>query len=168
MSHSTFDTSRAGRFAPQSTPSFHRILVATDGRPAAGVVIDAGIALAQALAAPVVIVHSMHAWHGGRLMRAIFRAADVAAEDGLLARAEACLNRGRLVALAAGVRFETRLSYDDHAIRAILDAARETECDLIVMGSDEDHGWFGGNVTRKVVERAEASVLVIPVQPRAR
>lgn len=168
MSQPTFDTSRAGRFVPPLKPAFHRILVATDGHSAAGVVIDAGIAMAHALALPVVIVHSMHAWYGGSLMRAIFRSAEVAAEDGLLARAEACLNRGRLAALAAGVRFETRLSYDDHAVRAILDAARDTECDLIVMGSDEEHGWFGGNVTRRVVERAEGSVLVIPVRPRAR
>ncbi|MGA7440134.1 MAG: universal stress protein [Luteibacter sp.] len=168
MSQPTFDTSTAARVAPQLNPAFRRILIATDGSSAASVVIDAGIALARALALPVVIVHSMHAWHGGALIRSILRCAEVAAEDGLLARAEACLNQGRLAALAAGVQFETRLSYDDHAVRAILDAAREADCDLILLGSDERHGWFHGNVTRRLVERAEASVLVIPVRPPAR
>ncbi|SEN19212.1 Nucleotide-binding universal stress protein, UspA family [Luteibacter sp. UNCMF331Sha3.1] len=148
--------------AEQRFPAFHRVLIATDGTEAAPAVIASGVRVAQSLRIPVSVVHSMRAWHGGPFIRSVMHAADVIADERLLARAESCLDQARSAALAAGVRFETHLSFDTNAPRAILAMARETDCDLIVLGADAAHGWRQGNVARRVVDNSPVPVLVIP------
>ena len=137
----------------ESTPPFTRILIATDGSPAGNDAVSLGVALARLAVAPVVLLHAAMPWRGGAWLARFVAAADASVDPGCVALAEACLDRARVVAMNAGVRFETRLAYDPHPDRAIVQAVRDTGCDLVVMG------YHKGHVARRVGAHAGVPLL---------
>ncbi|MDY1546963.1 universal stress protein [Luteibacter sahnii] len=142
------------------------VLVATDGWPASSPIVIAGVALARALGLPLVIVHSMLAWRHCGLVRSTLAAAEIPADPQLLARAEDCLDRARILAVQSGVRFETRLAFDPDPARAVLDAARDTGCAVIVLGADTQGPWRRRrHIARRILADAQAPVLVVPLPP---
>lgn len=147
----------------QTEDTFRRVLVATDGWPSSAPVIATGVALARVLEAPATIVHSMIAWKRWGPLRSLFPATDVPANPERLARAEDCLNRARIVALYAGVPFETRLAFDPDPVRAVLDAAHDTEASVLVLGADDTIDRLRpGHVIRRIVAGSRIPVLVVP------
>jgi nucleotide-binding universal stress UspA family protein len=114
---------------------FSRVLICTDGSLLGNDAVALGLAMAQMAGAPVVFLHAAMPWKGGMWLARMFRAAEAAIDPGCAALAETSLNGARAMAMNAGVKFETRLAYDPRPERAILDALRDTGCDLVVMGA---------------------------------
>lgn len=114
---------------------FTRVLIATDGSPVSTRAVAFGVALARLAAARVVFLHAAMPWRGGHWLARLVAASDAAVDPGALALAESSLDYARATASNAGVRFDTRLAYDPHPDRAIVDAVRSLGCDLVVMGS---------------------------------
>ena len=146
-------TLRRGDISGQCTSPFTRILIATDGSALGNDAVALGVSLAQLAVVPVVFLHAAMPWRGGRWLARICAAAEVAVDPGCVALAECNLDRARAKAMNAGVRFETRLAYDPHLDRAVLQAVQETGCDLIVMGSRSGH------LSRRISARATVPVL---------
>lgn len=134
-------------------PPFTRILIATDGSPVGNDAVELGVSLARLAVVPVLFLHAAMPWRGGAWLARFLSAADITVDPGCMALAESSLERARVCAMDAGVRFETRLAYDPHPDRAILDAAREADCDLIVMGS------HSGRLARRVGAHAQVPLL---------
>lgn len=139
-------------------PRFTHILIATDGSQRGEDAAALGVALARHSLATVVFLHATMPWRGGTWIARLLSAADVTVDPRALSFSEGCLERARVLAMNAGVRFETRLAYDPRPDRAILDAARETACDLIVLGSR------GGRIARRVSTHARVPVLICPTR----
>lgn len=135
-------------------PPFTKILIAIDGSPSGDEATQLGISLAQLTVVPVVFLHAAMPWRGGPWLARIFAAADVSVDPGYMAQAEHNLDRARALAMNAGVRFETRLAYDPHPDRAIVDAVRDTGCDLIVIGSRS------GRLARRIGAHARVPLLI--------
>jgi len=144
---------RSDMFAEYRAP-FTRILIATDGSALADDAATLGVSLAQALVASVVFLHAATPWRGGRVLARLFAAAEVAVDPDCASLAERNLERQRALAMNAGVRCETRLAYDPHPDRAILQAVMDTGCDLIVMGAR------GGRLARRVGAGAHVPLLM--------
>lgn len=132
---------------------FSRILIATDGSALGNEAVELGVSLARLALVPVVFLHAAMPWKGGMWLARILAAADVSVDPDCTAVAERSLDYARSLAMNASVRFETRLAYDPRPDRAILEAVRETGCDLIVMGSRS------GRVARRVSARASVPLL---------
>lgn len=118
-----------------STRPFARVLICTDGSMLGRDAVALGLAVAQTAGASVVFLHAAMPWKGGMWLARVFRTAEVAIDPACAALAETSLDGARAMAMNAGVKFETRLAYDPHPERAIVDALRDTGCDLVVMGS---------------------------------
>lgn len=142
-----------GDMVTDCKPPFTRILIATDGSALADDAATLGVSLAQALVASVVFLHAATPWRGGRVLARLFAAAEVAVDPDCASLAERNLERQRSLAMNAGVRCETRLAYDPHPDRAILQAVVDTGCDLIVMGAR------GGRLARRVARRTGVPLL---------
>jgi nucleotide-binding universal stress UspA family protein len=132
--------------APNSP--FTRVLICTDGSPLGNDAVALGVAVAQMAGASIVFLHAAMPWKGGAWLARMFAAGEVAVDPEAAALAEASLDRARGLAMNAGVRFETRLAYNPHPERAILDMLHDTGCDLIVMGARS------GRRSRRVAARA--------------
>ena len=68
--------------------------------------------------------------------------------------------------LAAGVAATETQTHGRHAFEAILDAARQWNADLIVMGRSDERGPgrpYVGSQTEHVLEFTEVPVLVVPL-----
>ncbi|MGN6093040.1 MAG: universal stress protein [Luteibacter jiangsuensis] len=142
-----------GDMVTECKPPFTRILIATDGSALADDAATLGVSLAQALVASVVFLHAATPWRGGRVLARLFAAAEVAVDPDCASLAERNLERQRSLAMNAGVRCETRLAYDPHPDRAILQAVVDIGCDLIVMGAR------GGRLARRVARRTGVPLL---------
>jgi nucleotide-binding universal stress UspA family protein len=141
---------------------FTHILLPTDGSDLSLRAVDLGIALAAKCQAAV---HAIHVVHPFRSVVHTMHAAPVIVEDddSAIARAEFCLADVRRRAEAAGVAYEGSYSIDPRPYVAIICAAKQWHCDLIVMGS---HGRSGlarllaGSETDKVTTGCNVPVLV--------
>lgn len=140
-------------------PPFTRVLICTDGSALGNDAVVLGVAVAQAAAASVVFLHVAMPWRGGAWLARMCAAAEVVVDPECAALAEASLEHARSLAMNAGVRFETRLAYDPHLERAVVDALRDTGCDLIVMGARR------GRRARKVAARVWVPLLTCQNKP---
>ena len=149
---------------------YRRILVPSDGSSVSDRAVDAAIEFAQACGAEIVALAVavpepvLQSLEGGVVL-------DPGQQvDVLLEHAGACAKAIAARAQLAGVRCMplTRFSLDP--AEAIVDAAREHACDLIVMGS---HGRRGlsrllmGSVTQSVLAYAPVPVMVLRPAPPA-
>lgn len=141
---------------------FHKILVAVDDSPAALAAVRAAVELASRTGARIRFVHVMS---NGELVRALTRMG----RDGELAtrRSRAAASLLRHVgaeAERAGVQAETT-NLEGEPAALLLAEARNWGGDLIVIGRSDVRGTgrpYVGTVTRKVLELADAPVLVVP------
>ena len=145
---------------------YRHILIPTDGSELAQRAVPHGLSLAKAVGAKVTAVTVEHTFNvysvpesKMNLMPKEFAAYTAHAKE----HAAAILNNVAQAAKAAGVPCETLQMIHDHPYQAIINAANERGCDLIVMAS---HGKSGieamliGSVTTKVITHTKIPVLV--------
>ncbi len=147
---------------------YRRILVATDGSALAGKGVDAGLALAAALKASVVLVAVSEPWQdvypgdpNGMALSCELRDAYRAAR---LAEGERVLGVARARADALDLAVDTIYVRDRAPADAILDTARTQGVDLVVMASHGRSGlqkWLLGSQTQAVIVRGTLPVLVV-------
>ena len=143
---------------PESTTPWQRILLATEHTE-----FDAGaerlaIALAQRSGQAI-----------GVVVPAVVNAELIAEAPGLAARVDAEAERRRdelaRLAAAAGVRIDARVREDDEAWRAIVEDARETRADLVVIRRRGRRGVLArlvvGEMAATVSARAPCDVLMV-------
>jgi nucleotide-binding universal stress UspA family protein len=139
---------------------YRHILIPTDGSELAEHGVTHGLALAKSLGAKVSVIFVVEPFSEmtGRLLEAVATYAELRKEQ-----AKSALDRAAKAAKEAGVSCETMQVENEQPHRAIIAAAKEKGCDLIVMSS---HGRSGlsmlliGSVTNKVLAHAETPVLV--------
>jgi nucleotide-binding universal stress UspA family protein len=139
---------------------YRHILIPTDGSELAEHGVAHGLALAKSLGAKVSVVFVLEPFSElrGRFLEAVARYAELRKEQ-----ATSVLDRTADAAKAAGVPFETIQVENEQPHQAIIAAAKDKGCDLIVMSS---HGRSGlsmlliGSVTNKVLAHAKTPVLV--------
>jgi nucleotide-binding universal stress UspA family protein len=140
------------------------ILLPTDGTEFCERAIRHGIALARLVQAKVVGVTVTHPLHSAvprslipKNLAGVIHGETVKAADEMLAVVER-------LAREAGVQVETLRLNNDHPWEAIVQAAKDKRCDLIVMAS---HGRRGvsavvlGSETQKVLTHSSIPVLVV-------
>jgi nucleotide-binding universal stress UspA family protein len=143
---------------------YKHILIPTDGSELSGKAIEHGIALAKSINAEVTAVTVTAPFHVFAIEPDMVtdtpeqyekRAADLAAKH---------LNVAEEAAKTAGISCDTMRVEHEHPYRAIIDAAAQKICDLIVMAS---HGRRGisaivlGSETVKVLTHSAVPVLVV-------
>lgn len=146
---------------------YKKILIATDGSEPSARAVEHGVGLAKATGAKVVIVNVTEIWSALEVARAAEagisdpveqyeKLADQAAEKTLAAAAAA--------AKKAGIDAETLHVRDQAAAEGVVSAAKDNNCDLIVVGT---HGRRGinrmilGSQATKVLTHSEIPVLVV-------
>jgi nucleotide-binding universal stress UspA family protein len=142
---------------------FKRILVPVDGSSAALRALDKAISLAQAFGGKLLLVNVIDAYPfvgigaDYAFGQNEYMAAATASANQLLARAEAAV-------ADAGQTCERRVIEGHVIYEGILDAAREFDVDLIVMGS---HGRLGleklllGSTAQRVLSHTSLPVLIV-------
>ena len=139
---------------------YRHILIPTDGSDLAQRGVAHGLALAKSLGAKVSVIFVVEPFSEmtGRLQEAVARYAELRKEQ-----AASTLDGAAKSAKEAGVSCETIQVENGQPHQAIIAAAEDKGCDLIVMSS---HGRSGlsmlliGSVTSKVLTQAKTPVLV--------
>ncbi|WP_050406701.1 universal stress protein [Bradyrhizobium embrapense] len=141
---------------------YRHILIPTDGSELARHGIAQGLALAKSIGAKVSVIFVVEPLSEltGHFRETVANFAAMRKEQ-----ATNALNDAARSAKEAGVSCETMLAENEQPHQAIIDAAADKRCDLIVMSS---HGRSGlsmlliGSVTNKVLAQAKSPVLVCP------
>src|SRR5689334_7752373 len=139
---------------------YRHILIPTDGSQPAERGLAHGLALAKSLGAKVSVIFVVEPFSEmtGRFLEAVATYAELRKEQ-----AASVLDRAANAAREAGLSCETIQMENAQPHEAIIAAARDKGCDLIVMSS---HGRSGlsalliGSVTNKVLTQAKTPVLV--------
>ena len=139
---------------------YRHILIPTDGSKPAERGVMHGLALAKSLGAKVSVIFVVEPFSemSGRFLDVVSRYAELRKEQ-----ATDVLDRTARAAKDAGVSCETIQVENEQPHQAIIAAAADKGCDLIVMSS---HGHSGlsvlllGSVTNKVLTQAKTPVLV--------
>ena len=139
---------------------YRHILIPTDGSKLAEHGVTHGLALAKSLGAKVSVIFVVEPFSEmkGRFLETIARYVELRKEQ-----ARSVLDRAANAAKEAGVSCETVQVENEQPHQAIIAAAEDKGCDLIVMSS---HGRSGlsmlliGSVTNKVLTLAKTPVLV--------
>ena len=142
---------------------FQRILVPVDGSPTALQAVDKAVGLAKAFNGAVTAIYVIdpYPFTGVGTDFAYGQAQYLSAAT---AEAHEAIKSARAQIEAAGVTVDTRVVEQHTPWRGILEAAADTQADLIVMGS---HGRRGleklvlGSVAQRVLQHAEVPVLVV-------
>ena len=142
---------------------FKHILIPTDGTDLSRKAVIYGVQLAKTVGARVTAITVSEPYHVAS-MDAVLVAETPEEHEAQTARvAERALEQVRMAAEAAGVSAETLREVHDQPYRAIIDCARASGCDLVVMAS---HGRRGvaallvGSETAKVLTHSTVPVLV--------
>ena len=139
---------------------YRHILIPTDGSELAERGVRHGLALAKSLGAKVSVIFVVEPFSEitGRFQEAVAKYAELRKEQAVTA-----LDHAAKAARDADVSCETIQAVNAQPHQAIIAAAEEKGCDLIVMSS---HGRSGlsvlliGSVTNKVLTQAKIPVLV--------
>ena len=146
---------------------YRSILVATDGSPLSEKAIQSAISLAAALNARLVGLYAKPVYsapvysEGAAFMSGLGQQEFARHND---ADADRILSRVSTLAGAAGVPIETSSREATNPFEAIIAAATDHGCDLIVMASHGRRGLSGlvlGSETQKVLTHSTTPVLVI-------
>lgn len=145
---------------------YHHLLVPSDGTQLSLRALDQALALAKALGSQITLLHVQPplpvplVGMGDML--------DPATVDSLSQTAEKesarILQEGQAAGQAAGVALRTEVVKQDLPYRAIVEAAKRHDCDLIVMASHGRKGLSGlliGSETQRVLLHAPIPVLVV-------
>ena len=146
---------------------YQRILIATDGSELSAKAIENGLSLAKACRAEVIIVTVTEPLHSLGDRRHMFQGVPEPlrqqAIDILFEASKQALADAEAAAQSANVPATVKSLEEQHPYEAIIAAAREHDCDLIVMAS---HGRQGatrillGSETTKVLTHTDIPVLV--------
>jgi nucleotide-binding universal stress UspA family protein len=137
---------------------FKHILLPIDGSDFSLRAIEVGVELAARLGARVYAFHVIEPY-----FETIIQLAEDSYNEEMVAHARECLGGACQRAEAAGVLSESSFVFHDHPYRAIVAAAEEQGCDLIVMASHGRRGFDGllmGSETHKVILKGSVPVLV--------
>jgi len=157
---------------------FKHILMPTDGSQHSERAIERGIELARLCGARVTGIHVVPDYNVLLAYEASFdTTTQKAIEEEARERAKTFLSFVQRTADAAGVPCETMVAMNDHPYDAIVDAANDCKCDLIVMTSRCRKGLGAllmGSESSRVLHRASIPVLTFralmsadhPDQPR--
>lgn len=144
---------------------FKHILLPTDGSVHSERAIISGVGLARALGARVLGLHVIPPFSSLSYLVEVLGGQQQAYEREMAERAERYLQDIRHLAETAGVPCECTYRFEHHAYQAIIDHAKEHNCDLIVMGSRGRQGvgrLLLGSVTHRVLLHTELPVMVCP------
>lgn len=144
---------------------FRHILFPTDGSECSEKAIIIGIDLAKTLGARVLAFHAVPPFFTLSYLIEVVEAEQVRYETEAAERAKRYLEYVGHAAQVAGVPCECEYRFAEHPYQAIIEVAKERDCDLIVMGSHGRHGvgrLLLGSVTHRVLLRSDLSVLVCP------
>lgn len=142
---------------------YKHILIPIDGSDLSNVGLEAGLALAKALDAPVTVLTVSIPFHVLSMEAIQLESARLEYELQAKTRSGGWLIAAADKAKALGVRCTTQWRENEHPYRAIVDTAQEEGCDLITMSS---HGRSGvtaallGSETQKVLAHSKVPVLV--------
>ena len=142
---------------------YKRILIPTDGSTASERAISAGIALAKALHAEVIGMTATPRFHVLALAPAQLNVTEEAFEVANREHAQRLLRAISDAADAQGVPCSCQHVVADQPFQAIIDTARERQCELISMASHGRTGLSGlllGSQTQKVLVHSAIPVLV--------
>ena len=145
---------------------YRHILIPTDGTELAGHAVTNGLSLAKSVGAKVsviVVETPFKAWNVPESKSRQMSEAFAEHAEGIKKHATSVLNRAVAAAKLAGVSCEIIQVEHEHPYQAIIAAAKDKGCDLIIMAS---HGRSGlsalllGSVTNKVLTHTKTPVLV--------
>lgn len=142
---------------------FKRILLPTDGSELSLKAIRLGVDLAKTCGASVIALHAVPPVQTVAYMAEIMASIQFDYAKEATRFAERYLEEVRGIAEQAGVPFDRLLLFGSQPYQAILQTAKERDCDLIVMAS---HSWEGlarllmGSETHKVTLKSQVPVLV--------
>jgi nucleotide-binding universal stress UspA family protein len=145
---------------------FKHILVCTDGSKLSDKAVDAAVRLAKDLGAKLTAFHATPEYPVNPFPEYAIVAGSLAPETWEAhqeKRAQRILKKLQIRARKAGVDCSTLHRPDVDPYRAIIDAAKKSRCDLIVMASHGRRGLEGlvlGSETNKVVAHSKLPVLV--------
>lgn len=149
---------------------FKKILIPTDGSPLSAQAANAGITFARSINAEVVALHVTQpfaATIGFDGMAAAYAITDEDYDKASSEQAEKYLKQIVARAETGGVKADSRAVSNFNVADGIVQAATESGCDMIFIGS---HGRSGlsrlllGSVTAKVLSLATCAVLVYRVK----
>ena len=146
---------------------FKNIFIPVDDSESTATAVREGVAFAKSIGAKVTGFHAAPKYHRAILQEGAFKSLDPTRHEEFdkaeRARAEKCLGLVRNLAEDEGVPCECFCEFSDTPHEAIIKAAQEKGCDLILMTS---HGGrsiahlIGGNATTKVLQGSTIPVLV--------
>lgn len=143
---------------------FKHIFLPIDDDPGSRRAIKLGVALAKGIGARVTGFHAMTEFAHPGIVDELLEPPSVELQTLARARAEKLFAPLRREAERAGVQCKTLTERGDRPYEAIVAAARNAGCDLIVMASHGRHGLAKlvlGSQTQQVLARAGISVLVV-------
>ncbi len=143
---------------------YKHILLPTDGSVLSESAIQTGVKLAKALGARITGFHVIEPFHV--VSAGVEMVSDTRAQydKEALANAERFVSAIAAAAKQAGVTCDCVTDRSPHAFEAIIAAAEQRGCDLIVMASHGRRGIKGvllGSVTNKVLTHTRTPVLVL-------
>jgi nucleotide-binding universal stress UspA family protein len=145
---------------------YQNILIATDGSALAEKAVSHGLSLAKSVGAKVtvIVVEEPFNWFSVSETKSRQITEEVAKHaEQIKKHATSVLNRAATAAKQAGVSCDTIQVEDVQPYQAIIAAAKDKGCDLIVMASHGRNGLSGillGSVTSKVLTHTKTPVLV--------
>jgi nucleotide-binding universal stress UspA family protein len=143
---------------------YKKILVPLDGSPTSERGFEEAVALARVMQSSLVLVHVIDIAPVAVDMAPTTTWQDIA--EGLRKRGQGLLDRARQTATEHGVTSETRLveGRAEPVASAIVDAARSTRCDLVVMGTHGRRGFSHallGSDAERVLRQCPVPVLLV-------
>jgi nucleotide-binding universal stress UspA family protein len=142
---------------------FKHILLPTDGSPLSELAVLNGIKFAKAINAKVTGMFVKPEFHVVTYKKEMLEETRAEFAEDTSAHAKQYLAFVEKAARDAGVACETASATSDHPYEAIINAARDRKCDLILMASHGRRGVKGlllGSETLKVLTHSTTPVLV--------
>lgn len=143
---------------------FKHILLPTDGSELSEAAIQKGVQLAKSINAKVTGFHVILPFHVFTFQTEMLEDTKEQYEKDSKAHAERSLDVIKRTAEEAGVWCDTDYVIESHPYEAIIRAAEEGQCDLILMASHGRKGVQGlliGSETQKVLTHTKIPVLVV-------
>ena len=142
---------------------FKHLLLPTDGTEMSAMAIAKGVELAKYFNAKVTGFYAAPEFHILTYRAEMLEDTEAEYEKDCKAHAQKYLGVVKAAAKAAGVDCDIVYTTSDHAYDAIIKAAEERGCDLIMMGKHTRkglEGLFAGSETEKVLAHTHIPVLV--------
>ena len=142
---------------------YKHLLLPTDGSPLSEGAMRRGVQFARQVGAKVTGFYAMPEFRVMAYTIAMLDDSHTIFEKQAMVRAEAVLALVQTVAQQEGVACDTVMTTSDSPHKAIIQAARDRGCDLIVMASHGRRGvegFFVGSETIKVLTHSKIPVLV--------